>query len=368
MQRTVKNYAEAPTSPIGSKGPLKNRLKITSVVQYPDGYAFTSSKKPGSLFTFLSVFQPMLSRYTFITSHLFHRLPLHSSLPLIMPYNHGRKHRRSLHVSETTSLLQPVEQEPTVTWRETWSLVRPYVTPNTLRLRLLACFSLLMVFSRKAVTLVRPYGYKLAVDAFANNLVMGTTTVPYIPVIMFVVAGLASNLFNCLRNMSYSVVSSDATKRFGVDMFDHLQCLSLAFHLQRKTGEVTKVMDRGIQSIDSISNTVLFTLLPTYVTCRNFFVMLYVSILHFFSLTFTLCCMSFIFFPSFSMVEACVVTGIFVHLGTPYIALTVFLSVVAYFFFTFTMTTWRYVNTFCFILTMHCIHSDPDFLQHQVST
>lgn len=50
-----------------------------------------------------------------------------------------------------------------------------------------------------------------------------------------------------------------------VELFRHLHSLSLRWHLQRKTGEVLRVMDRGTDSINNLLNYILFSILPTIV-------------------------------------------------------------------------------------------------------
>lgn len=83
------------------------------------------------------------------------------------------------------------------------------------------------------------------------------------PLTLFVGGYLLSNMFDSLHDVTYAVVESDASRRFSIDIYDHLLKLSLGFHLKRKTGEVASIMDRGIDSIDMIAHTVLFSVFPT---------------------------------------------------------------------------------------------------------
>lgn len=50
-----------------------------------------------------------------------------------------------------------------------------------------------------------------------------------------------------------------------MELFRHLHSLSLRWHLQRKTGEVLRVMDRGTDSINNLLNYILFSIVPTIV-------------------------------------------------------------------------------------------------------
>ena len=55
------------------------------------------------------------------------------------------------------------------------------------------------------------------------------------------------------------------TREIEVDLFQHLHHLSLRWHLQRKTGEVLRVMDRGTDSINNLLNYIIFSITPTIV-------------------------------------------------------------------------------------------------------
>lgn len=167
--------------------------------------------------------------------------------------------------SARTPLIQR-NQGGDIPWRRIWSFVSPFALPQTVKLQATATFSLVMVVLSKLAALLQPYAYKLAVDDLAIMAEDGKYHVPYGAVALYVFAQVFAHALNCAQNYSYSLVSADCTKRFGVAMFRKLQNLSLAFHLQRRTGEVTRIMDRGINSIDIVVNTVIFTIIPTYVS------------------------------------------------------------------------------------------------------
>lgn len=174
-------------------------------------------------------------------------------------YHSGRAHPTP---AENTPLMG-ADAPPPITWTQMLKFVRPYIFPLTFRLRLVALISLFCVFAEKVAVLLPPYALKLAVDTLSTNVAEGTTNIPLKALILYIIARLISRLLDVARSYCYSLVSTDSTRRFSVDLFRHLQNLSLSFHLQRKTGEITRVMDRGIGSIDSFTNIILFTLLPT---------------------------------------------------------------------------------------------------------
>lgn len=186
-----------------------------------------------------------------------------------MPPRHRALVRaRRAAAAETTPLLpgqsSSPQREDAIRWQETAHHLIPYAIPQTWRLRLIALLSVLCVITAKLCALLPPLAYKLAVDTLTSNLLPGAVaTVPYAAIALFIGGKIAAQLFGGLRDYTYGVVAATCTRRFSVAVFTHMQNLSLAFHLQRKTGEVLKIMDRGVNSIDTVVNTVVFTLFPT---------------------------------------------------------------------------------------------------------
>ena len=72
-------------------------------------------------------------------------------------------------------------------------------------------------------------------------------------------------LFDNLRNAIFERVGQDATRRLSANVFEHLHGLSLRFHLERRTGAVTKVVERGTKSIDMMLYFLLFNIAPTVI-------------------------------------------------------------------------------------------------------
>jgi ATP-binding cassette subfamily B protein len=83
-------------------------------------------------------------------------------------------------------------------------------------------------------------------------------------------------LLDNLRNGIFERVGQDATRRLAETTFRHLHELSLRFHLERRTGAVTKVIERGTKSIDMMLYFLLFNIGPTLIeltaACVIFFV------------------------------------------------------------------------------------------------
>ena len=157
-----------------------------------------------------------------------------------------------------------------------------------------------------ASKLVQVYGAPFALQAAVDG--MGVRTTPVSLIVLFVIgyaaARFGSTLFDNLRNTVFERVGQEATRRLAARVFRHLHNLSLRFHLERRTGAVTKVIERGTKSIDTMLYFLLFNIAPT-------------------------------------VLELGLVLGIFwVKFGWPLVAATVAM-VVGYIWFTRVVTDWR---------------------------
>src|SRR5205085_6356616 len=73
----------------------------------------------------------------------------------------------------------------------------------------------------------------------------------------------AGVLFDNLRNAIFERVGQDAARRLAENVFRHVHRLSLRFHLERRTGALTKIVERGTKSIDMMLYFLLFNIAPT---------------------------------------------------------------------------------------------------------
>lgn len=74
--------------------------------------------------------------------------------------------------------------------------------------------------------------------------------------------GGITGFVNNLRQWLWIPVSQDAYRRVSLAVFAHVLDLDLSFHLKRKTGEVTKVVDRGTSAIQNVLSTIVFSIAP----------------------------------------------------------------------------------------------------------
>ena len=136
----------------------------------------------------------------------------------------------------------------------------PFVWPKgrpDLRLRLVLAGIALV--AAKAVTIAMPLAYKAAVDTLtALSRQSGNTAaaadalaIPFALILAYGVARLSMIGFVQLRDVLFTRIGQHATRVLSTDTFRHVHDLSLRFHLERKTGGLSRVLERGKLSIRS---------------------------------------------------------------------------------------------------------------------
>src|SRR4029453_6359219 len=123
-----------------------------------------------------------------------------------------------------------------------------------LKVRVIA--ALVLVLAGKAAVLLMPFAYKAVIDQMSGR----TAT---FGVVAGLVAGYATARFagvlsDNLRNALFEKVGQKAARRLATTVFRHIHDLSLRFHLERRTGSLTKIVERGTKSIDMMLYFLLF--------------------------------------------------------------------------------------------------------------
>jgi ATP-binding cassette subfamily B protein len=139
----------------------------------------------------------------------------------------------------------------------------PYLWPADNRaLKTRVVFALLLVVVSKAVTLSMGLLYKEAIDRMTPAM-RPEVAIAVALVVAYAGARFAGVLFDNLRNVIFERVGQDATRHLAEHVFRRLHTLSLRFHLDRRTGAVAKVIERGTKSIDTMLYFMLFNIAPT---------------------------------------------------------------------------------------------------------
>ncbi len=138
----------------------------------------------------------------------------------------------------------------------------PYLWPrDSFGLRARVVLALALLLAGKLVNICVPLLYKQAVDALAPG-----NAVVAVPVALIIAYGLArvmSQGFNELRNAVFAKVSQRAVRRLALTAFRHVHALSLRFHLERRTGGLSRAIERGTAGIDFLLSFMLFNVVPT---------------------------------------------------------------------------------------------------------
>ncbi len=148
----------------------------------------------------------------------------------------------------------------------------PYIWPSDRAdLRLRIYLALVLMVLGKLVTVAIPYSFKWATDALVGREDAAVAHLPAIlagPLALTLLYGLLRMLMAVLtqaRDALFASVAMNAVRRMANDVFVHLHELSLRFHLERKTGGLTRVLERGRSAIETIVRMIMLTGVPTLV-------------------------------------------------------------------------------------------------------
>jgi ATP-binding cassette subfamily B protein len=152
--------------------------------------------------------------------------------------------------------------------RETLKDLLPYLwPPGEPELRLRVVLALACLVAGKVATVGMPLLYKEAVDALTLPLTVGGLPSELVlPIWIIIAYGLARVLalsFQELRDAIFVKVGQRAIRQVALRTFGYLHGLSLRFHLERKTGGLSRVIERGTKAIETLLNFSLFSIIPT---------------------------------------------------------------------------------------------------------
>ena len=141
----------------------------------------------------------------------------------------------------------------------------PYLWPaGETGLKARVVLALLLVLVAKGATLTMPFAYKAAIDRMAAGL-DAAVGLAIALVVAYAAARFGGVLFDNLRNAVFERVGQDASRRLAEQVFRHIHALSLRFHLERRTGSLTRIVERGTKSIDMMLYFLLFNIAPTLI-------------------------------------------------------------------------------------------------------
>ncbi len=149
-------------------------------------------------------------------------------------------------------------------------LLWPYIWPKDRRdLKLRVLLAIVLMVASKLITVAIPYAFKWVTDSLAGK----ADAVPLPAILTGVIAltaiygvlRIAMALSQQVRDALFAAVAMNAVRRLAIEVFVHLHRLSLRFHLERKTGGLTRILERGRNAIETIIRVSMLTAFPTII-------------------------------------------------------------------------------------------------------
>ena len=192
--------------------------------------------------------------------------------------------------------------------RSGWRTIRrvsPYLWPEDQPwVKRRVVLALLALVVGKIIAVVTPILYKQAVDALAGEgvspLMLGAVGLT----VAYGMARLLSNGFQQLRDAVFAAVGQRALRALALETFTHIHRLSMRYHLTRKTGGLSRIIERGVKGVDFLLRFLLFSIGPL-------------------------------------VLELLMIAGILFFLFDVWYLAVIVLTIAVYVWFTFAVTEWR---------------------------
>ncbi len=142
----------------------------------------------------------------------------------------------------------------------------PYLWPEgrpDLKARVVVALVALVL--SKVVTIATPYAFKYATDALtaSGNPAAIAFTVPFFLVLAYGMGRIMMVVMAQFRDAVFAKVGQRAVRELAIRTFRHLHALSLKFHLERRTGGLSRIISRGTNGVDTVLRFSLFNTFPT---------------------------------------------------------------------------------------------------------
>ncbi|WP_294623491.1 ABC transporter ATP-binding protein/permease [uncultured Roseovarius sp.] len=150
-----------------------------------------------------------------------------------------------------------------------WSTIRrvaPYLWPDGQAwVKRRVVFALIALFVAKLVAVGTPYFYKAAVDALSGEgqnpaWMLGAGAVGL--TVAYGMARLMNVGFQQLRDVIFARVAQRALRQLALETFTHIHRMSLRYHITRKTGGLSRIIERGVKGVEFLLRFLLFSIGP----------------------------------------------------------------------------------------------------------
>jgi ATP-binding cassette subfamily B protein len=151
----------------------------------------------------------------------------------------------------------------------------PYIWPAGRRdLKGRVVVATLLIFAAKLATVAVPFTFKWATDALTghgsaplgpDDVIAWALATPVMMTLAYGGMRVLMAMLTQSRDAIFAKVAMNAVRRLAIRTFEHIHLLSLRFHLERKTGGLTRILERGRNAIETIVRMLLLQLAPTIV-------------------------------------------------------------------------------------------------------
>lgn len=202
----------------------------------------------------------------------------------------------------STSPEEPVRK------RSDWYVIRsllPFLwpsrgTPEALNIKTRVVTALIFIVLAKVATVLAPIYLQRAVDALAPSDVSAEITIPLALILAYGAARFLGLAFAQFRDAVFAKVGVRAVRRSSAVVIEHLHRLSLRFHLDRRTGGLSRTIERGRNAIESLLSISLFNLFPTLLEVALVFVILWKAFSVWFGVVALICVIVYVIFTGFT--------------------------------------------------------------------
>ena len=116
-----------------------------------------------------------------------------------------------------------------------------------------------------AATNMPTYVPETMLDTISTSTLLGMPALPAILLLSYGTSRTLSSLFQESRNAIFANVAQSAIRSVGRSTFDHVHSLDLAYHLNKNTGALGRIIERGNRSISFVLNAMVFNTIPTII-------------------------------------------------------------------------------------------------------
>ena len=164
-------------------------------------------------------------------------------------------------------------------WR-TIRKVLPYLwPPDQPWVKRRVVLAIAVLFVARLVSVGTPFFYKGAVDALAADNASGTAMLGYGAVGLTVAYGMARLMtvgFQQLRDVIFAAVGQRALRQLALETFQHIHRLSMRYHISRKTGGLSRIIERGVKGVEFLLRFMLFSIGPLLIELTMISLVLFV--------------------------------------------------------------------------------------------